>query len=83
MAEKGVFEPVVVTPTRLERINLSDYRAIVIPDLKDIRKEAIERLRTFVSDGGGLWVAVGPRTDRDQFNQLFFADGDVDPWSCK
>ncbi|MEO2019747.1 MAG: hypothetical protein ABGZ53_35895 [Fuerstiella sp.] len=76
LTEKGVFEPVVVTPTRLERISLSDYPAIVIPDLKDIRKEAIGRLRTFVSDGGGLWVAVGPRTDRDQFNQFFFAGGD-------
>ena len=66
MAEKGVFEPVVVTPVRLERIKLSDYRAIVVPDLRDLGKEAIERLRTFANVCFRRRRLVGGRGAKDR-----------------
>ncbi|MBC8351694.1 MAG: hypothetical protein H8E66_06875 [Planctomycetes bacterium] len=44
--------------------------------LTELSEEAIGRLREFVSDGGGLWLALGPRTDIDSFNHYFFNDGD-------
>ena len=73
---QAVFEPQMVTPQRLETIDFDDYRAVVVPNLTELSEVAIGRLREFVSDGGGLWLALGPRTDIDSFNHYFFNDGD-------
>ena len=72
----GVHHPTTVSPQRLERTNLADYRAVVIPNLKELPEEAIVNLKEFVFNGGGLWIALGPRTNAELFNQYFFADGD-------
>lgn len=72
----GVHRPVSVSPLRLERENLSEYRAVVIPNMKELSEEAVANLKEFVFNGGGLWVAVGPRTNAELFNQFFFEDGD-------
>jgi hypothetical protein len=73
---QGVYVPTLVTPEQLERTALNDYRAIVVPNLSELSKTALRDLQGFVSDGGGLWVALGPRTDVERFNQFFFADSD-------
>jgi len=76
LESRGVHHPETVTPVGLERTDLSSYRAIVIPNLKSLSKEAIEKLNQYVFDGGGLWLALGPRTDIEVFNQYLFADGE-------
>lgn len=73
---QAVFEPQTITPERLETSDLANYRAVVVPNLTELSERAVGRLRAFVSDGGGLWLALGPRTDVDAFNHLFFNDGD-------
>lgn len=73
---QAVFEPRMVTPERLETIDFDEFRAVVVPNLTELSEEAIGRLDDFVSDGGGLWLALGPRTDVDSFNHYFFNDGD-------
>ncbi len=73
---RAVFEPDTISPERLETIDFAGYRAVVIPNMTELTAAAVERLQTFVSDGGGLWLALGPRTDLDFFNQHFFRDGD-------
>lgn len=72
----GVHRPVSVSPLRLERENLSEYRAVVVPNLKELPETAIANLQEFVFNGGGLWIALGPRTNAEMFNQYFYADGD-------
>lgn len=72
---RAVFEPRTIPPERLESIELDDYRAIVIPHLSLLGPVAIERLDHFVARGGGLWIALGPRTDVSAFNRLLFRDG--------
>ncbi|MEK6258644.1 MAG: BatA domain-containing protein [Planctomycetota bacterium] len=73
---QGVYVPSLVTPEQLERTALNEYRAIVIPNLSELSESVLRNLQSFVSDGGGLWVALGPRTDVERFNQFFFADSD-------
>lgn len=72
---RAVHVPTLVDPERLGQADLTDQRAVVIPNLTRIGDEAIPRLEEFVKDGGGLWIALGPRTDVEAFNQRFFADG--------
>ncbi len=73
---RGVHQPEMVTPVGLERADLSGYRAIIIPNVKELSEEAIGKLNDFVYNGGGLWLALGPRTDIEAYNQFLFADGD-------
>lgn len=73
---QGVYVPSLVTPEQLERTEFGEYRAIVIPNLSELPESVLRNLQSFVADGGGLWVALGPRTDVERFNQFFFADSD-------
>lgn len=75
LGEKGVFVPTIVRPEQLANLDLSSQRAIVIPNFTSINREMARVLDEFVRQGGGLWIATGPRTDSDAFNQLCFADG--------
>lgn len=72
---RSVFVPTVVAPDRLAELDLARHRAVVIPNLKTLSARTARALREFVSEGGGLWIALGPRTDVDAFNQFLFDDG--------
>lgn len=73
-AQQGVFVPQLVDEERLDRVILDDYRAVIIPNLTVLKPDLVAKLHDFVSGGGGLWLALGPRTDVEAFNQHFFAD---------
>lgn len=70
-----LFEPTIITSDDLARTSLSSYRCIVIPNLVALPDDAIKELTEYVSQGGGLWIAAGPRTDLDRFNSLLHAEG--------
>lgn len=72
----GVHVPQVMDAERLKRMDLRGFHAVVVPNLTRFDEELTAKLRDFVSAGGGLWIALGPRTDVEAFNQLLFADGD-------
>ncbi len=73
---RAVFEPRLVSPQQLETIDLAPFRAVVVPNLTVLSREAVGRLRQFVTAGGGLWLALGPRTEIPDFNRLLFNEGD-------
>lgn len=70
----SIFMPKVVSPLQLSRTDLAPYHAVVIPHLTDLPDDVVQMLNDYVADGGGLWVAVGPRTDVDRFNRRWFAE---------
>lgn len=76
LEEHSVFRPVVVSPEELTSIGLSEYRAVVIPNFSQLDPVAIDRLQAFVLNGGGLWIAMGPRGDVELFNQHLFVAGE-------
>ncbi len=71
----SVFAPHPISVDDLENTSLSEYRAIVFTDLQPLVSDSVERLREFVERGGGLWVALGRRTDREAFNAAWHDDG--------
>lgn len=73
---QAVFQPRTVSPQELETVDLNQFRVVVIPNLAGLGSAAVTRLTDFVNAGGGLWLAVGPRTDVQEFNRLLFNDGD-------
>ncbi|MEM6364548.1 MAG: hypothetical protein AAF745_08980, partial [Planctomycetota bacterium] len=75
----SVHVPTIISTEDLTRHRLDPYRCVVIPNLIDLEDAAIESLRQFVFDGGGLWVALGPRTNVDRFNTQVFAGGELSP----
>jgi len=73
---RAIFDPRTISPPRIESVELDDFRAVVIPNLTELSDRAVARLTEFVTNGGGLWLALGPRTDIESFNKLLFNDGD-------
>jgi hypothetical protein len=73
--ERSVFAPRLIAPDDLSFTELNDQHAVVIPNLQTLSQEAVDRLEEFVNQGGGLWIALGPRTDAASFNQFLFAEG--------
>ncbi|MCG8650569.1 MAG: BatA domain-containing protein [Pirellulales bacterium] len=72
--DKSVYVPTLVSPAELATTDLSHQRVVVIPNLTRLDEDSVERLGEFVSNGGGLWIGLGPRTDVDAFNHQLFAD---------
>lgn len=71
----SIHVPTIVQTSDLARQPLDPYRCVVIPNLVDLDDESLESLRQFIFAGGGLWIALGPRTNIDQFNARLFAGG--------
>lgn len=72
--DTSVYVPTLITPNELPTVDLSEQRVVIIPNLTELPSDAVSRLTEFVSDGGGLWIGLGPRTNVDFFNHQLFAD---------
>ncbi len=74
LGDTSIYVPTLVSSEELATTDLSSQRVVVIPNLTRLDDDVIEALTEFVSDGGGLWIGLGPRTDIDSFNHQLFAD---------
>jgi hypothetical protein len=72
----SAFRPQVVSPEALSQRPLAGCRAIVINNPERLDEAMHETLEAFVRSGGGLWLALGDRTDPEEFNRDWFRDGD-------
>jgi hypothetical protein len=72
---KSVFHPTVIAPADLNSLNLSDYCCVILANISRLPNDITARLIDYVRHGGGLWVVLGDQTDRQFFNQRFFAQG--------
>ena len=72
----SVYRPVTVSPDQLEGMSLAGYRAVIIPNFTAISERSVAELKAFAFNGGGVWIALGPRADIEMFNQYVFAHGD-------
>jgi len=76
MEAHSVYRPVTVSPDQLEGMSLAAYRAVIIPNFTAISEQSVAELKAFAFNGGGVWIALGPRADIEMFNQYVFAHGD-------
>tara|TARA_R110002073_G_scaffold335615_1_gene528120 strand:- start:1851 stop:4232 length:2382 start_codon:yes stop_codon:yes gene_type:complete len=74
LSDNSIYVPTLVSPSELPTMDLSQQRVVVIPNLTRLDEDIVAILTEFVSDGGGLWIGLGPRTDVDSFNHSLFAD---------
>ena len=72
----SVYRPVTVSPDQLEGMNLAGYRAVIIPNFTSLSERSVAELKAFAFNGGGVWIALGPRADIEMFNQYVFGHGD-------
>jgi len=73
--DNGVFAPTIVDIDQLPRMELSRYFAVIVPQVTALEESAVRQLEAYVREGGGVWLAVGPRTDLDRFNHQIFNAG--------
>lgn len=71
----SVYRPESIEPAALASHSLAGVRAVLIDNLPPLDRATIERLESFVREGGGLWIGLGDAIDRDQFNEAWYADG--------
>jgi hypothetical protein len=71
----SVFEPHTVSPEQLAATDLTAFRCVVLANVRGVPPSAIEKLESYVQDGGGVWLALGNHTDSAFFNERFYRGG--------
>jgi hypothetical protein len=68
-----------VVPIRdltVDRIDLVSTKVIVLANVPTLTDEQVDALEKFVTEGGGLFVALGDKVNADEYNRRLFASGD-------
>jgi hypothetical protein len=68
---RAAFQPKVIEPAELTKLPLDPFLCVVLADVEAVDLQAATRLATHVAMGGGLWLALGDRTNTDKFNEVF------------
>jgi len=74
-AWKSLFRPRFIPMEEAEQEDLAKYHAVVVSSLGELNDRAVEKLEGYVRSGGGLWLMLGSRIDREQFNQQWYRQG--------
>lgn len=67
-----------VVPIRdltVDRIDLVSTKVIVLANVPTLTDEQVDALEKFVTEGGGLFVALGDKVNADEYNRRLFASG--------
>lgn len=72
---KSLYRPTFIDFASANSESLGGYDAVVVSSLGQLAPEVVEKLHAFVNQGGGLWVMLGPRLDRSDFNRHWYRDG--------
>jgi len=58
-----------IQSSRLDNLQLNSYRAIVLSNVARLNSTQVLKLRTFLKNGGGLMVFLGPDVDLRNYNE--------------
>ena len=64
---------ITTSPQKAREYNFSNYRAVILANVKNLDRETLQRLTYYVRAGGGLLIALGDNVKPKTFNR-FFAD---------
>ena len=67
-AGEGTFAVRLIDAAALGSFDLTDLRVVVLAGPTRVESDGVERLKTFVRDGGGLLIIPGERTDLRLYN---------------
>jgi hypothetical protein len=65
----------VINTSQVDYENLESYAAVVFTDANTLSEAGVAKLESYVSDGGALWLFLGPRVNIYQYNKLLFKEG--------
>jgi hypothetical protein len=72
---KSVFEPTMIDSTALAKTDLQACRCVILANTRPLTPTDIDKLENYVEAGGGLWLALGSRTEPSLFNEHFYRGG--------
>jgi hypothetical protein len=72
---RSVFEPTVTDSAALASTNLARYHAVILASVRDLPPAVTEKLENHAHNGGGVWIALGERTDEQLFNAQLHRGG--------
>lgn len=77
----GLFQVTTLSTAEFKTRKLSEFRALIFPNVPSLEDTAVAKLTEFVRQGGGLWLGLGDRTAVDDFNAQFYRFGSgLSPW---
>ncbi len=69
------FAAKVIHPSQADYENVERYGAVVLCDTGSLTEALAAKLEGYVSDGGALWLFLGPRVNVYQYNKLLLREG--------
>lgn len=78
-AKMRIFEtvPEIVDIDRFDRdtFSLRPYQVVILSNVRELSTSRLQRLRTYVEEGGQVMVFPGAQIDRDWYNTFFYNEG--------
>ncbi|MEI7775561.1 MAG: BatA domain-containing protein, partial [Verrucomicrobiota bacterium] len=71
----GILRTSLIEPNGINAKTLLKYKAVVLADTRNLTKQQVQDLESFISDGGGLLFFPGIQTDVDWSNKILYAEG--------
>ena len=68
--DSSLFLPTVIIPEGLPAASLDSYQAVVLCNIASIPDVFLDKLRSFVQQGGGLLIFAGDRVQAESYNRL-------------
>jgi len=68
--DSSLFLPTVIIPEGLPAASLDSYQAVVLCNIATIPDVFLDKLRSFVQQGGGLLIFAGDRIQAESYNRL-------------
>ncbi|RAL22377.1 hypothetical protein DL240_11040 [Lujinxingia litoralis] len=68
LTSESAIAPTTGAPERLERDDLNTFDVVVLANVARLNATQAERLRTYVEEGGGLFIAMGNQVDVEAYN---------------
>ena len=72
---RSVFEPAVIESSALSKTNLQPFRCVILANTRPLAANDIDKIEAYVESGGGIWLALGSRTDPTYFNDHLYRGG--------
>lgn len=72
---RSVFEPAVIESATLAKTDLQNFRCVILANTRGLAPADIDKLEAYVEAGGGLWLALGSRTEPQFFNEHLYRGG--------
>ena len=72
---RTVIDPTVIDVSDIRSTDLSRYRVVVLANVAALPGSVVSELERFVVAGGGLFVALGDKVQRDAYNRDLYRQG--------